>query len=95
MRYFHDDGETRYFIKNEFDEYDNEKIQEYLEKYFTDDSAGELFKDVEDVYEWLDVDGVDVIILGEIEWKEDWFFQSSFFTLKKRPPKKVDFLKFV
>lgn len=71
VRYFHDDGKTRYFVKNEFNEYDDEKIQEYLEKYFEDDSAGELFEDVEDVYEWLDVDGVDVIILGEIEWKED------------------------
>lgn len=68
VRYFHEDGETCYFVKNEFDEYDNEKIQEYLEKYFTDDSAGELFEDVDDVYEWLDVDGVDVIILGEVEW---------------------------
>lgn len=49
-------------------EKDEERAAEWLKKYFDDDSAGELYEDVEDVYNWLGVDGRNVKVLAEIEW---------------------------
>ena len=70
--YFHDgggaiDGVDLWDFIDGYEK-NEEKAAEWLEKYFTDDSAGEIFKDVDDVYEWLDVDGVNVRVLAEIEW---------------------------
>ena len=45
-------------------EKNKERAAEWLEKYFEDDSAGELYDDVDDVYEWLG----DVNVLAEMEW---------------------------
>ena len=44
------------------------KAREWLSLNFDDDSAGELYEDVEDVYEWLGVDGRNVKVLAEMEW---------------------------